>query len=342
VSAPEDRLVDVSLVRNGVAGIRLQGDLISLSVFPDAGGKILELVHRPTGFNLLWQNPRVGLKPTYAGAAFDDMWCGGWDELFPTDAPCTLDGNTYHDHGDLWFGPWEWSVERGDAEEATLYLRRFTVSLPCLMEKWISLRRDAPAVAFRHRLSNLGTQSVPFVWNLHVAHAIEPDSRVHLPAGRVGVEPPFWGRVAEGIDELSWPVHADESGARHDLSRLPGPEAGRTEWLFARDLREGWCAVTHPSKGVGLELAFDREVFSTVWLWGVFGGWRGHYVLLTEPCTSTPGSLADNVARGQAATLEPGDVLETSVVATVLAHVDPHGEGDRRPVATVAREAGPV
>jgi hypothetical protein len=106
-------------------------------------------------------------------------------------------------------------------------------------------------------------------------------------------------------------------------------------------LREGWCAVTHPSRGVGLELAFDREVFSTVWLWGVFGGWRGHYVLLTEPCTSAPGSLADNVARGQAAVLEPGDVLETSVVATVLAQVDPSGEGDRKPVATAAREAGP-
>lgn len=339
MSAPEDRLVDVSLVHNGVPGVRLQGALLSLSVFPDAGGKILELVHRPTGFNLLWQNPRVGLRPTYAGAAFDDVWCGGWDELFPTDAPCTLDGNTYHDHGDLWFGPWEWSVERDDAEEATLYLRRFSVSLPCLVEKWISLRRDATAVAFRHRLSNLGTQPVSFVWNLHVAHAIEPGSRVHLPAGRVGVEPPFWGRAGEGMGELSWPVHADGSGARHDLSRLPGPEAGCTEWLFARDLREGWCAVTHPSTGLGLELAFDREVFSTVWLWGVFGGWRGHYVLLTEPCTSTPGSLADNVARGRAATLEVGDVLETGVVATVLARVDPHAEGDRRPVGNAAREA---
>jgi hypothetical protein len=338
MSAPEGRLMDTSLVRCGVPGVRLENEELLLSIFPDVGGKILDLVHKPTRFNLLWQNPRVSLRPTYAGAAFDDVWCGGWDELFPTDAPCTLDGNTYHDHGDLWFGPWEWSAQRDDADEATLYLRRFTVSLPCLMEKWISLRRGATAVAFRHRLSNLGTQPVSFLWNLHVAHAIEPGSRVHVPAGRVGVEPPFWGRAGEGVGELSWPVHDDGSGARHDLSRLPGPEAGRTEWLFARDLREGWCAVTHPSAGVGLELAFDREVFSTVWLWGVFGGWRGHYVLLTEPCTSTPGSLADNVARGRAATLEPGGVLETRVVATVLANADPRGEGDRKPVETAVRE----
>ena len=334
MTAPAERLVDTSLVRDGVPGIRLEGDLLSMTVFPVAGGKVFDLVHKPTGFNLLWHNPRVGLARTYAGAAFDDVWCGGWDELFPTDPPCTLDGNAYHDHGDLWIGPWEWSVERDDGEEATLYLRRFAVSLPCLMEKWISLRRDSAALSFRHRLTNLGSRRVPFVWNLHVAHAIEPGSRVHLPAGRVGVKPPNYGRAGAGAGELSWPLDVSVPG---DLSVLPGPEVGLTEWLFALELREGWCAVTHPSVSVGLELAFDREVFSTVWLWGVFGGWRGHYILLTEPCTSPPGSLADNVERGTAASLDPGGVLETEVVATVITDVDPRVHGDRRPALAAAR-----
>jgi len=134
--------------------------------------------------------------------------------------------------------------------------------------------------------------------------------------------------------ELSWPLDEHVPG---DLSVVPGPEAGLTEWLFARDLREGRCAVTHPSAGVGLELAFDREVFRTVWLWGVFGGWRGHYLLLTEPCTSPPGSLADNVARGTAATLAAGGVLETNVVATVLTDIDRRAGADRRPAAAAAR-----
>lgn len=318
MSAPAGRLVDVSLVRDGVPGIALENDKLSLTVFPGAGGKILDLVHKATGFNLLWQNPRVRLTRTYPGAAFDDVWCGGWDELLPTDAPCTFDGNTYHDHGDLWIGPWEWSVERDDADEATLYMRRYGVSLPFLMERWISLRRDAQAVVFHHRLSNLGVRPFPFVWNLHVAHAIEPGSRVRLPAGRVGVEPPFWGRATEDVEELSWPLHEDGSGTCHDLSRVPGREEGVTEWLYTKDLGEGRCAVIHPSVGVGLELAFDAEVFTTVWLWGVFGGWRGHYLLLTEPCTSPPGSLADNAARGRAAVLEDGGVLETGVVASIV------------------------
>jgi galactose mutarotase-like enzyme len=320
-----------------VPGIGLHSDELFLSVFPDAGGKILELVHKPTGFNLLWQNPRVALSATYAGAAFDDVWCGGWDELFPTDPPCSLDGNTYHDHGDLWIGPWEWSVEEDDREKATLSMRRFSVSLPCLMEKRVSLRRDANVVTFRHRLSNLGTQPVSFVWNLHVAHAVGPGSRLHLPAERLGVQPPYYGRAGEGVGELSWPLHAEAEGAHHDLSRVPGPETGLTEFFFARDLREGWCVVTHPSVGIGLELAFEREVFPTVWLFGVYGGWRGHNFLLTEPCTSTPGSLADSVANGSAATLGPGDSLGTAVVATVLSDVDPHADAERRPNAAPVR-----
>jgi hypothetical protein len=327
-------LVDSEHVRSGVPGIALETEELFVSVFPEAGGKVLDLVHKPTGFNLLWQNPRVDLRRTYAGAAFDDVWCGGWDELFPTDAPCTLDGNTFPDHGDLWVGPWEWSVERDDGESATLHLRHFSPSLPCLMEKWISLTQGRSEVLFRHRLSNLGTQPVPFVWSLHVAHAIGPDSLVHLPAARVGVEAPYWGRAQPEGRELRWPVH-EATGTRTDLSRLPGPESGLTEWLYTRDLSEGWCAVAHPTAGVGLAVGFDRSVFSTVGLFGVYGGWRGHYVLLTEPTTSPPGSLADNVAGGTAATLAAGAALETEVIATIFAGVDPSVPGDESPLAAV-------
>lgn len=329
-------LVDPGHVRSGVPGIALETEELFVSVFPEAGGKVLDLVHKPTGFNLLWQNPRVGLQRTYAGAAFDDVWCGGWDELFPTDAPCTFDGTSFHDHGDLWIGPWEWSIEHDDGESATLYLRRFSPSLPCLMEKWITVARGGREIAFRHRLSNVGTQPVQFVWSLHVAHAIGPDSRVHLPAARVGVEAPYLGRAQPEVDELSWPVHEDGK-TRHDLSSLPGPESGLTEWLSTRDLREGWCAVTHPAAGLGLAIAFDRDLFSTVWLFGVYGGWRGHYVLLTEPSTSPPGSLASNAAAGTAATLAAGAALETEVVATVFAAADPPVPGNASPVAAAPR-----
>jgi hypothetical protein len=297
----------------GVPGIALEGDLVRMTMFPEAGAKILDLVHVPTGFDLLWKNPRVPLRRTYPGAVFDDVWCGGWDELFPTDPPCTVGVNTFHDHGDLWHGPWDVAVVRDDADEAELHLRRHTVALPCLMEKWVSLRRDEPVVRFRHRLTNLGTQPVQFAWSLHVAHAIEPGSRIHLPVHEVTAVPEQAGRFAADAGRIEWPTHGTV-----DADRVAPAESGLTEWLHAPRLENGWCGVTHPSRGVGLLIDFDETLFRTVWLWGVYGGWRGHYVLLTEPSTSPPGGLAQNVADGTAAELAAGGVLETEVTATVL------------------------
>jgi hypothetical protein len=301
-------LVDTGLVQQGVPGLALRGDRLALTVFPSAGGKIVDLVHTASGRNLLWRNPRVPLRATHPGPAFDDVWSGGWDELFPTDPPCVVDGNTYHDHGDLWHGPWEWDVAHDDGREATVYLRRYAVALPCLMEKWITIRRDRLDVRFRHRLTNLGARPEPYTWSLHVAHAISEGSRIELPATTMGVADPERSRFGAGCHEVSWPTHGGE-----DLQRVLGAERGLTEWLWAKELEEGWCAVVHED-GVGLRLTFDPAVFRTVWTWGVYGGWRGHHVLLTEPSTGPPGGLAANLAAGTNAWIAAGGVLETEVV----------------------------
>jgi hypothetical protein len=300
-------------IENGVPGLALETDVLRLTLFPEAGAKLLDLVHMPTGENLLWRNPRVPLRATYPGVAFDDVWCGGWDELFPTDPPCELDNNTFHDHGDLWYGPWDWEIIKDDGETATVHMKRYTVALPCLMEKWVTVRRGSLSVSFRHRLHNIGTQPVPFAWSLHLAHPIDPTSHVYIATDAMLAVPSQAGRFVGRETLLGWPTDGDV-----DMTAVLPPESGVTEWLHAVGLREGWCAVIHPSRGVGLEITFDRDVFHTVWTWGVYGGWRNHYVLLTEPSTSPPGGLAQNVANGNAAWIKPGAILETDVAATVL------------------------
>jgi hypothetical protein len=298
-----------------------------MNLVPDAGGKILDLIDSESGFNLLWQNPRIPLGRTYAGAPFDDVWCGGWDDVFPTDIPCEVDGNSHHDHGDLWIGPWEWDVVTDTGEQAVVQLRRYSPSLPCRVDKWITVDRGSAAVRIRLALTNEGSQPVRFLWNQHIAHAIGPGSRVHLPATRLMVAGPTQFRAGD-TSEVSWPVHDGSL----DLSRLPGPEIGVTEFLCAEDLREGWCAVTHPGPGVAVRLDFDPVVFRTPWLWGVFGGWRGHHLLLTELCTSRPGSLATAVADGSAATLAAGATLETEVTVTLSRTFEPTARGDEDPL----------
>jgi hypothetical protein len=297
-------IADRSLVVGGVSGILLETDLLRLTLFPDAGAKILDLVHRRSGENLLWQNPRVPLARTYPGPAFDDVWCGGWDELFPTDAACAIGQNTFPDHGDLWCGPWSWSLA-DDGDRATVTLRRYGVSLPCLMEKSVTMRQGSLDVEFRHRLTNLGSQPLEFAWSLHVAQAVDPGSRIVLPDCALQVVEGWEGRFRSRPQPL----------APADAATVAPPDAGLTEWLYTVGASDGRCEVVHPARGIGLRLAFDPHVFRTTWL---YGGWRGHYVLLTEPSTSPPGGLAQNVAEGTAASLPAGEELETAVIASVL------------------------
>jgi hypothetical protein len=310
---------------DGLTEISIRGRFVSLVIVPEAGGKILQLIDNESGFNLLWQNPRVPVGRTYAGAPFDDVWCGGWDDIFPTDAACEINVNTFHDHGDLWIGPWSWSLEKDDPEETVIRLSRDSVSLPCTVEKWISVKREGHDVSMNLRVTNHGLAPVRFLWNQHIAHAIGPGSRVHVPASTMGVIPP-----APSLDdarEVSWPLYEG-----NDLSRLAGPEADVLEFLYAKDLRAGWCAVTHPSHGVAVRIEFDKDVYRTPWLWRVLGGWRGHYVLLTEPCTSLPGTLASAIENDSAATLAGGSSLQTYVRVVVSREFDPNAPGDRDPL----------
>ena len=318
-------MIDLSQTWNGVPGIAVETDVLRVSLIPSAGAKIHELIHLASGKDLLWKNPRVPLRATYPGPNFDDVWSGGWDELFPTDPACAVGDNTFHDHGDLWHGPWEWEVLRDEEDVAELYLRRDTVALACRMEKWITFERGSRAIGFRHRLTNLGHQPVDFDWSLHVAHAISPDSRIHMAPVQMTLEPAQAGRFAAAAAHVGWPEH---DGI--DMAAVQPPESGLLEWYHPRGLHQGWCAVVHPSHDTGLGLEWDAEVFKTAWVWGVYGGWRGHYVVLTEPSTSPPGGLAANVARGTAARLDGLATLETSVRAVIL-------EGTATPVPADVR-----
>lgn len=311
--------------------VRLEGKHLRAVFVPDAGAKLLDLIDIRTGRNLLWQNPRVPLMRTYAGAPFDDLWCGGWDELFPTDYPCTIDACSYHDHGDLWNGSWEWSLAESETA-ITATFTRFTASLPCRVSKTVTLERNSRKLVFDHRIENLSAAEVRFMWNLHIAHPISRGSRVHMPTASMGVAGPTFGRLPKGTTKTDWP----HSRPGLDLSRLPDASANLLEFFHAEELREGWCVVTHPSMGLALRLEFDPAVFRSPWIWGVFGGWRGHYFLLTEPCTSRPGSLADAIENGSAARLGPGEVLETRVSAEISDRFDPDAPGDRDPTRTTS------
>jgi len=293
----------------------LENARLRLTLLPEVGAKILDLVFKAADRNFLWRNPRLEPRRPVFGQNFDDWWCGGWDEVFPTCDVSRYRGETYPYLGELWSLPWSWRVEQDGPGEICLHLSRATIIATARMEKWIRLTAEEPVVRFRHRLTNTGTQPMDFVWGIHPCFRIEAGYRIDAPAaqGVIGhtATAPF-GPVGTNY---AWPNAPVGSGGPHDIRIVPPASQGWCEGHYATDLTDGWVALTDPKDEVGIGLRFPQEVFPVLWCWMVYGGWRGHYHVALEPWTGWPHQLDRAIAAGRHRTLVPGESLECETLA---------------------------
>ena len=312
--------IDTNWTYRGFRAILLENSRLRAVVLPELGAKLWSLVDKAADREALWHSPRLPPRPAHFGAAYDDWFCGGWDELFPNDAPATVGGDSYPDHGELWSMPFEWDVA-ASGSEVTLRMRRAGVVSATLVEKRITLRAGEPLLRFGHRIRNDGPQALDFLWKLHPALRITPASRIDLPARTVLVDEGFRDRLGAETARFTWP-HAPAGGGAVDMRRVPPPDAATCDFYYAVELDAGWCALTDTAARAGFGLAFDPAVFRSVWVFGAYGGWRGLYTTILEPCTDYPYRLEEAVARGTASRLAPGAALETEVTAVLYRGVD--------------------
>lgn len=101
--------MSATIVHGLVAGfesLTLQNGIVRAVVLPSLGGRVWELEDCRRGRQWIWHRPGVPLAATAPGDAYDDVWAGGWEELFPNDAPGPFDGRALPDHGEWWALPW--------------------------------------------------------------------------------------------------------------------------------------------------------------------------------------------------------------------------------------------
>jgi hypothetical protein len=312
--------LDANWTYHGFQALVLENALLRAVILPELGAKIWSLVYKPADRELLWHNPRLSPRPAPFGARYDDWFCGGWDELFPNDAPVTVGGEPYPDHGELWSMPFTWEMTVSSPDVVTVCLRRAGIVTTTRVEKWITLRRDEPRLRFRHVFENNGPFPLDFLWKLHPALAVGPDSRIDLPAGRVVIDDGFRDGFAQA--EFVWPNAVAGDGQTIDMRRVPPASAATAHFYYAVELRDGWCALTDTRDQVGFGLAFDPAVLSTVWIFGAYGGWRGLYTTILEPCNGFPYELDKAIQSGSCGRLAPGERLETEVVAVLYHGID--------------------
>jgi hypothetical protein len=337
----------------GHRAVVLENELLRIAVLASKGTDVVEFLHKPTDTDFMWRAPgdrsaedlAATRGPNPAGA-FLDLYLGGWHEMAPAFAGGELLGASVSAGGELTAVPWKASLVRDDPECVEV---SFSVTLrraPLRFEKRLRLEAGSPSLAVEEEAVNLGGEPVRFNWGHHAVLGpafIGPDCRIECPGGTVvsaGPEGP--GGALEPGTEGEWPFVEDRSGDRLDLSVVRERRPGWEEDVYLPRVGSGWVGVSDPGRGLGFGLAWNPEVFPTLWLWENFGGrpgypWYGDTYCLGIEFLSAPWEGSEELDRHAALGLDPGERLRTRFAATTyepegqLAGITPEGAATFRP-----------
>lgn len=289
--------------REGFTVLTLCNETLRVTVLPELGGKIANIVYLPDGQDLLWQNPCRPYKRRRFGDHFEDHDFSGFDECLPTIAPCPYPQTPWRgiplpDHGDAWTQAWEWWCD-----EDGLGTRVRGVQLPYVLDRRLSLQLGG-TLFLSYRLANESPYPLYLIWSAHPLFAVSPGTRIFLPVvGEVYVDSSYSARLGEPGSKHPWPITYDRRGHFTDLSVTPPEDARWADKLYITALHEGWAAFYDPANDHHVLLSFPLDVVPYLGIWLNAGGWPESnpvYHLALEPCTGYPDRLDVAVTSGTA------------------------------------------
>ena len=228
-------------------------------------------------------------------------------------------GRVLPDHGEWWTTAW--SVAKvSDGQEAIVRLRADTQVFATSCVKEFRLADDSNELVVSYSIENRETSDFNFLFKQHLAIALTPQCELAMPGGRVTPVDSAFGTVLPDDGPFDWPM-ADSSRGRVDLRRVLPRSSHAREFVYVSDLPAGWCGIHDVEHRASLRMRFDRQQLPFVWLFLAYGGWRGCYTVVLEPCTNMPKDLGEAVRRGQSAWLSAGGRFETRV-AVALSGMD--------------------
>ena len=324
----------------GHSAVRIENAQLRIDVLPGMGGKILNLVDKAADRDVLWRNPRVPVRPGPLQADVDDYFAGGWDDAFPTGAPCRNEhGDALPYMGEIWNLPLTARIERAGPDEAVVVLDGQTPITPARWTRTLTLRAGEPLLHLHTRIEHVGYAPFDYMLGSHPALAVHEGFRLDVPATHGVVTDAGAGGALGALGEsYTYPLLRAGTAAQRDVRHVPAPALARHALHALGGLREGWIAATDPVARRGFGLVFDPELHGTVWQWMAYGGFRGWYHAIVEPWTAAGPSLAQAVAAGEARTLLPGAVLETAMTAVLYAGVSGVGGIDAGGAVTAATD----
>jgi hypothetical protein len=307
----------VALVSRDLVGqydsIVLENSTVRAVIIPALGGRVWELEDRVRRRQWIWHREDVPLKECPLGSVYDDVWAGGWEELFPNDAPGVFEGRELPDHGEWWTMPWS-AVDTSSGSSASVRLSATSSVIKASCAKEFFLASDAETLLVRYRIRSNESRPFHFLFKQHLPIALTPDCRLLLPGGRVQVVDPSFSTMVPGGVPFDWPL-AGKADSAIDMRVVPPLSSKAREFLYVKDLPQPWCGVEDVHTGASIRLAFNFRELPYAWLFLSYGGWRNLYTAVLEPCSNLPKDLPEAVRLGQSARLEPGQEFTTTVAA---------------------------
>lgn len=303
-------------VIHGFDALLLENASVRAAVIPQLGGRVWEIVDRLRGRQWVWHHPKNRLTTTAPGSAYDDVWAGGWEELFPNDAPCRFEGKELPDHGEWWAAAWTVAgVSEGRC--AVLRLQVVLNVRRVVCEKEYRLGATSNTLEIGYRIESREKQAFHFLFKQHLPVAIDPDCEILAPGGTVKAVDAEFGNLLSGPGPFDWPATVNIDGLEASLETVPPASAGLREFVYVSGMPEGWCAVRDSRRRAAIRMRYEVAELPYLWLFLTYGGWRECYTAVLEPCTNMPKDLAEAARLGQSAALEPGRTFETRVTLTL-------------------------
>lgn len=256
----------------------LENNKLLIQIDNSRGAKITRFLDKATNKDWAWKpvDSKVQAKSDTLNleAGFDDHWTGGFEEVFPNDAPTEVESFRLVDHGELWRRSWE--LVRSNEHEICFSLNCETY--PMSVTKTFSLDSKSSELNIHYEIESRASKKLPFIFKLHPALSIEPGDEFQMPSAKT---------VPVAI-EFSRLIGRNESGI---YKAMPNDGHSR-EFVILSELEAGTCSIYNPRTNSKLTFDFPLKILPQLWLFQSYGGFRNHYVSMVEPTNAGHYDLA--------------------------------------------------
>ena len=284
------------------AELLLENDRIRAVLLPHDGGRLVSLVEVRSGREFIWTNSRTDILIRTHGADYDNLSAGGVEEAFPTGLADRLDGMELPFFGELW--PVAWRYEPSGTGDGWRLETDCGVYAARVSKEWTLIGNT---LSCAYTLTNLSGLRLPYLFGVHPSLRIQPGDRLELP--RAAYTP--GAMFPEGLlppEVFEWPA----AGGR-DLSVAPGEDACEYTQIYTVAAREGALAIHAVERDVRLLVRYDAAFFTSLSVWMLYGGWRGHRCVMAEFFTGWPLRLSEAARQNGCAYLAPRETVSTVV-----------------------------